>query len=96
MSGITVDGIEELKDAILFQKDEFAQGFIEKLLEFALGRTLDRSDLDSIEDLVAAAQKHQLAFQNIIEEVAIRSVFPPTPNDAPQRHLTWRFKDHPK
>ena len=96
VSGIAVDGIEELKDAILYQQDKFAQGFVEKLLEFALGRTLVSSDVGTIKDLVTSAQHNQLGFQNIIEEVALQTVFPRATNNAPQRHLTSRLKDHPR
>ncbi|MDG2014739.1 MAG: DUF1592 domain-containing protein, partial [Pirellulaceae bacterium] len=96
VSGITADGIEDLKDVILRQQDKFTQGFVEKLFEFAIGRKLDRSDLDTIEDLVETAQQHQLAFQNIIEEVALHSVFPESSARVPQSHLSSRPQNHPK
>jgi hypothetical protein len=55
--GRAFDGPAAFKDAVLAKKDEFARGFVEHLLSYALGRKLehyDQPEVRRIADAVAA------------------------------------------
>lgn len=93
--GQEVDGIGDLKDAILSRPDSFVQSLAENLLEFSLGRSLTVADDSRIQAIQTAAKKHDLAFQKIIEEVAVQSiVFENTTNREPSRLVAQPQLNH--
>lgn len=75
-SGRPIDGVIELKQAILSDRTTFARAFIEHLLEYSLGRSLDARDGEMIEYLTGTTGRQDFRFGSIVEEVALQAVHP--------------------
>lgn len=65
-SGQTFRGADELKVILKQQKDIFSQGLTEKLLTYALGRGMERSDRQAIRQLVAQAAVNNYKFSSLL------------------------------
>ena len=52
VSGETVDGAVQLKDALLVRKDQFVRHLTEKLLAYALGRGLEYYDVPAVREIM--------------------------------------------
>jgi hypothetical protein len=63
MDGTALHGVDDLRNALLARKDQFAQTFTENLMTFALGRTLQYYDMPTVRAIVraAAAQDYRLS-----------------------------------
>lgn len=92
--GREINGIAELKDAIFKEPEGFTQSLAENLLEFSLGRSLTVADEPQVQAIQAAAKKHDLAFQKIIEEVAVQSTTLTHSKNGASRQLVARPKSH--
>lgn len=70
-SGVLPDGkafrgADELKVILRQQKDTFAEGLTEKLLTYALGRGLDRSDRPSVKQIVTRMAANEYKFSGLL------------------------------
>ena len=70
-SGVLPDGkafrgADELKIVLRQQKDTFAEGLAEKLLTYALGRGLDRSDQPAVKQIVARMAADDYKFSSLL------------------------------
>jgi mono/diheme cytochrome c family protein len=70
-SGVLPDGkafrgADELKIVLGQQKDTFAEGLAEKLLTYALGRGLDRSDQPAVKQIVARMAADNYTFSSLL------------------------------
>ncbi len=69
------------KDAVTFrralvqQKDKFAKGFTEKMLTYALGRTLEHSDRETVLQITAALGKEDYKLANLVQRIAGSELF---------------------
>jgi hypothetical protein len=59
-------GADELKVILREQKDVFAEGLTEKLLTYALGRGVDRSDRPAIKPIVARMAAEDYKFSSLL------------------------------
>src|SRR5690606_12742529 len=61
--GTEVDGPVELRQALLARPEQFAQTFVERLMTYALGRSLDHRDMPTVRRIVreAAAQDYRFS-----------------------------------
>ncbi len=64
--GKTFRGADELKVILRQQKDIFAEGLTEKLLTYALGRGLDRSDQPAVKQIVTRMAADDYKFSSLL------------------------------
>jgi hypothetical protein len=87
VSGRTVTGPDDLRAALLERPDQFVQTFTERLLTFALGRTLEHYDMPVVRRIVRRAAEHDYRFSSIVTEIVHSEPFKmasiPASTDAP-------------
>jgi mono/diheme cytochrome c family protein len=64
--GKTFRGADELKIILRQEKDTFAEGLAEKLLTYALGRGLDRSDQPAVRQIVRSMAANDYKFSSLL------------------------------
>lgn len=74
-SGETFSGPEQLKKILAANPKPFAECFAEKLLTFALGRGVERTDRRAIAAIVQSAASQQFKLQAFIVEIAKSAPF---------------------
>lgn len=70
IGGRVVTGPDDLRAALLERPDQFVQTFTERLLTFALGRTLEYYDMPAVRGIVQRAAEHDYRFSAIVMEIA--------------------------
>lgn len=74
--GSQLEGPDGLRQALLDRQDLFVEAFTEKLLTYALGRTVEPFDMPAIRDITARAEAEGYSMgaivQGIVESVAFR------------------------
>jgi hypothetical protein len=65
----------EFKDALLARKDEFARGFAEHLLAYALNRKVEYYDMPAVRSIVERAAADDYRFSRFVAEVALSRPF---------------------
>ena len=73
--GAEFQSLQEFKAALLAQKQNFIKGFAEKLLCYALGRPIGYGDHLTVEQITAAAAKHDYRLQEIIQATVASTFF---------------------
>jgi hypothetical protein len=73
--GTRFAGIEGLRDMLLSRPDEFARTVAERLLAFALGRTLESSDMPAVRTIVREAAPAQYRWSSLIMGVVKSAPF---------------------
>jgi hypothetical protein len=64
--GAAIKGPGDLRRALAARPDRFVQAFTENLLTFALGRSLDYSDMPAVRSIVRGAEKDDYRFESIV------------------------------
>ena len=64
--GTQVDGPVDLRNAILRTPDQFVQTFTEKLMTYALGRTVESHDMPTVRAIVRETAKDDYRFSSIV------------------------------
>lgn len=75
VSGIAYRDMEELKSLLKTQKHKLAKEFIESLVSYGIGRTIEFSDTDAILDLVNRCQYDGYSMQNMIYKIVSSQLF---------------------
>lgn len=65
----------EFKAAVYQQKNEFLNGFTEKLLAYALGRPIGETDRPTIDKIIAEAAKDDYRLQSFLQAIVADRVF---------------------
>ncbi len=73
--GTVVNGPEDLREALLRRPEQFVQTFVEGLLKYALGRTLDYRDMPAVRKIVREAAKDDYRFSSIVWQVVTSDAF---------------------
>ncbi len=73
--GTPFDGPEELKQRILQHQDEFERCFVEQLMTYALGRTIELSDRPALDRILAGARNGKDGLATLVEEVVQSELF---------------------
>ena len=73
--GRTFQGPKELKALLMADRDAFVAGLTEKLMTYALGRGLDRSDKPALEAVEASVRAHDYLFSQLVIGVVESSPF---------------------
>jgi hypothetical protein len=66
VDGTTVGGPVDLRNALMRHPAQFAQTFTEKLMTYALGRSVDSYDMPAIRAIVRAAARDNYRFSSIV------------------------------
>ncbi|MEO6368294.1 MAG: DUF1588 domain-containing protein, partial [Steroidobacteraceae bacterium] len=74
-TGQPVKGPSDLRAALIARPDQFVQTFTEKLMIFALGRTVEFHDMPTVRDIVRNAAKDNYRFESILLGVVNSDAF---------------------
>jgi hypothetical protein len=66
MDGTKIDGVVQLREALLQHADDFVRTMTEKLMVYALGRGLDYHDMPVVRGIVRDAKKNEYRFSSIL------------------------------
>jgi hypothetical protein len=73
--GKSFQGASGMKALLLEDRDQFAQCLTEKMLTYALGRGLERSDRPMIRQIVSGISQNNYKFSTLIQGVVSSSAF---------------------
>ena len=73
--GTRIDGVVSLRDALLAKPDVLVGAFTEKLLTYALGRSLRPADMPAVRGIVRAARRDGYRFSSIVKGIAASAPF---------------------
>lgn len=73
--GTTVSGPDDLREALMRRPEQFVQTFVEGLLKYALGRTLDYRDMPAVRTIVREAAEDDYRFSSIVREIVTSEPF---------------------
>lgn len=73
--GTPLHGVNELRAALVARPDQFAQVFTEKMLTYALGRSVEAHDMPAVRKIVHAAAADNYSFAAIINGVIASEQF---------------------
>ena len=74
-SGQPVTGPNDLREALLDRPDQFVQAITEKLMTFALGRTVEHFDMPTVRRIVKQAAANNYQFENIVQGIVESDAF---------------------
>jgi hypothetical protein len=69
VDGTAVNGVEELREALVRDPDVFATTLAEKLLTYALGRGLSAADMPAVRGIVAGARREGYRFAALVDGI---------------------------
>ena len=67
--GTELAGPDDLREALLRRPDQFVQTFTERLMTYALGRTLDHEDMPTVRKIVREAASEDYRFSAIVRGI---------------------------
>jgi hypothetical protein len=73
--GTKIGGPDDLREALLRKPDQFVQTFTERLLAYALGRTVEYYDMPAVRKLVREAKKDDYRFASLVWAIVESDVF---------------------
>ncbi len=73
--GTIVRGPDDLRKALLAQPQQFVQTLTEKLMTYALGRTLEYYDMPTVRGIVRASQRDGYRFSSIVTHIVLSDAF---------------------
>ncbi|MFS8606671.1 MAG: DUF1592 domain-containing protein [Gammaproteobacteria bacterium] len=73
--GTIVNGPDDLREALVRGPEQFVQTFVEGLLKYALGRTLDYRDMPAVRKIVRESAKDDYRFKSIVRQVVVSEPF---------------------
>lgn len=75
-SGETFSDVRQLKKVLAeHRRDLFTENLIKKLLEYATGRHMERSDQFEIDDILARVQADNYGLRTVVNEVFMSEIF---------------------
>jgi hypothetical protein len=82
--GTKIDGPVSLRNALLHRREEFVRTVTEKLLTYALGRSLEFSDMPTVRHIVREAARDQYRWSSLVLGVVSSAPFRMRTAPAPQ------------
>ena len=73
--GLSFGNAQELKKALLAHEDALARELLESMLAYALGRTVEFSDADDVEAMLAKLKPDDYRLRSMIREIALSPLF---------------------
>ena len=74
-NGRPIDGVAELREALVEQPESFVHTFAEKMLTYAIGRGLEYYDMPTVRAIVANAADEEYRFSAIVLEIVNSAPF---------------------
>ena len=74
-NGSAFANVQELKQVLLKHDHELAQQLVESMMTYALGRTIEFSDIDDVETILENLKADDYRIQSMIKEVALSPLF---------------------
>ena len=74
-NGTAYSSFAEFKQAMVAQSDRFERALAEKLLMYALGRTLEASDRPTVVELVNQMQHNNHTIRSLVHGIVMTSAF---------------------
>ena len=81
--GTVLKGPDDLRSALLSRPDQFAQTLTEKLMVYALGRTLEYKDMPQVRAIVRAAASDHYRFETLVTNIVTSAPFQMARSPAP-------------
>jgi hypothetical protein len=73
--GTAVQGPDDLREALLEHPEQFVQTFTERLLMYALGRTIDYRDMPAVRRIVREAGRDDYRFSSLVWQIVTSEPF---------------------
>ena len=73
--GTAVNGPDDLRTALMRHPEQFVQTFTERLLMYALGRTIDYRDMPAVRKIVHEAKRDDWRFDSIVWQIVTSEPF---------------------
>src|SRR5690606_11844883 len=73
--GTKVSGVDDLREALVARSEQFAQTFTERLLTYALGRTLKHYDMPTVRAIVRQAARENYRLSAIVSAIVNSAAF---------------------
>jgi hypothetical protein len=74
-NGTPINGVNELREALIARPEQFAQVFTEKLLMYAMGRGVEAHDMPAVRRIVDEAAKDNFTFSSLINGIIASDQF---------------------
>jgi hypothetical protein len=74
-SGRAFHDLAEYKQALLAEKERFVRGFTQKLLTYALGRSVGATDRETVDAIVEQLQRDDYRMQSLLQAVLASEAF---------------------
>jgi hypothetical protein len=75
LDGTKVNGIVELRSALMREPERFVATFTEKLMTYALGRGLSHNDMPTVRTIVRNSARKDYRFSSIVSEIVKSTPF---------------------
>tara|TARA_R110002096_G_scaffold54517_21_gene140684 strand:- start:2820 stop:4337 length:1518 start_codon:yes stop_codon:yes gene_type:complete len=69
--GQQFDDVRGLRKVLKGKEQLFAEGLVTKIAEYAKGRTLNRKDLDIVDEIVSGAKAYDYRYMNIMRDILV-------------------------
>jgi hypothetical protein len=73
--GTLLNGPDDLRNALLRKPDQFVQNLTEKLMTYALGRTVDYKDMPGVRAIVRATAPDNYRFESLVMGIVTSPAF---------------------
>ena len=74
-SGRAFDDLPGYKQALLAEKDRFVRGFTQKMLTYALGRSVGATDRETVDGIVRQLERDEYRIQSLLQAVVASEAF---------------------
>jgi hypothetical protein len=81
--GTVLNGPDDLRNALLRRPDQFAQTLTERLMVYALGRTLEYKDMPQVRAIVRATAADNYRFETLVTNIVTSAPFQMARSPAP-------------
>lgn len=73
--GAAFANVQELKRLLLDQEEQLAKELIESIMAYGLGRTIEFSDQDDVDELLQKLKGNDYRVRSMIKEIALSPLF---------------------
>lgn len=73
--GSAIGGVQDLRDALMERPTLFVQNLVEKLMLYALGRSIEAEDMPAVREVVSQAQADDFRFYDIVQGIVSSDQF---------------------
>ncbi len=94
VDGSPVSGVDDLRAALTAQSEQFVQTLAEKLMIYALGRTVEYHDMPTVRAVVREAAKDDYTFSSIVTAIVLSEPFRANTAVAPDAHAVQEAAVH--